>query len=46
VYLDVIKIKKLAITISSNDGAAAASNKSCEAKRYAFVANVSKLKRS
>ena len=43
-YLDVTKIKILAIAIRNNDGAAAASNKSCEAKIYAVVAKVSKLK--
>ena len=44
IYLDVIKIKKLAIIIRNKDGAAAASSKSCEAKIYAVVAKVSKLK--
>ena len=42
-YLDVVKIKKLAIIIRNKDGAAAASRRSCEAKIYAVVANVSKL---
>jgi hypothetical protein len=31
IYLDVTKIKKLAIIIRNKEGAAAASNKSCEA---------------
>ena len=31
-YLDVTKIKKLAITMRNKEGAAAASSKSCEAK--------------
>ena len=43
-YLDVIIIKKLAIRIRNNEGAAAASNKSWEANTYAVVAKVSKLK--
>ena len=44
IYLDVSKIKKLAIIIKHKDGTAAASNKSSDAEIYAVVAKVSKLK--
>tara|TARA_B100000427_G_scaffold316129_1_gene310902 strand:+ start:903 stop:1148 length:246 start_codon:yes stop_codon:yes gene_type:complete len=40
----VIKINALEMAIRNKDGAAAASSKSCEAKIYAVVAKVSKLK--
>ena len=43
IYLEVNKIKILDINIKNIAGAAAASNKSCEAYTYAFVAKVSKL---
>ena len=39
----MIKINVLAINIKNNDGTAAASKRSWDAKIYAVVANVSKL---